>query len=129
MSRAQAEGVIRTLVREIGQGVAARGRPASETLVAFMVSSPPPPHTHTHRPGGPPVHVSPVFNVGPSCRVAGEGRGPGPQERVQRGPDSDQAGRAAAGGGSGLMLRIIVMGRDFRSRDIRFRYMFRILLY
>ncbi|KAK0155649.1 Cilia- and flagella-associated protein 206 [Merluccius polli] len=39
MSRAQAEGVIRTLVREIGQGVAARGRPASETLVAFMVKA------------------------------------------------------------------------------------------
>ncbi|XP_078717422.1 cilia- and flagella-associated protein 206 [Lampetra fluviatilis] len=39
MSRAQAEGVIKNIIREIGQASAARGCLASETLVAFMVKA------------------------------------------------------------------------------------------
>ena len=38
MSRAQAESVIKNIIRDIGQECAAQGQAASETLVAFMVS-------------------------------------------------------------------------------------------
>ncbi|CAL8315117.1 unnamed protein product [Lota lota] len=39
MSRAQAESVIKNIIREIGQECAAKGNAASETLVAFMVKA------------------------------------------------------------------------------------------
>jgi len=38
MSRAQAESVIKNIIREIAQECAVRGEAVSETLVAFMVS-------------------------------------------------------------------------------------------
>ena len=38
MSRAQAESVIKNIIRDIGEECAAKGQAASETLVAFMVS-------------------------------------------------------------------------------------------
>uniref|UniRef100_A0A667YNQ2 Cilia- and flagella-associated protein 206 n=1 Tax=Myripristis murdjan TaxID=586833 RepID=A0A667YNQ2_9TELE len=39
MSRAQAEGVIKTIIREIVQECAVKGQAVSETLVAFMVKA------------------------------------------------------------------------------------------
>lgn len=39
MSRAQAESVIKNIIREIAQECASKGQAVSETLVAFMVSS------------------------------------------------------------------------------------------
>lgn len=38
MSRAQAESVIKNIIREISQECASKGQAVSETLVAFMVS-------------------------------------------------------------------------------------------
>ncbi len=38
MSRAQAESVIKNIIREIAQECASKGQAVSETLVAFMVS-------------------------------------------------------------------------------------------
>ena len=38
MSRAQAESVIKNIIREIAQECAGKGQAVSETLVAFMVS-------------------------------------------------------------------------------------------
>ena len=38
MSRAQAESVIKNIIREIAQECANKGQVVSETLVAFMVS-------------------------------------------------------------------------------------------
>lgn len=38
MARAQAESVIRRIIREIAQECAGKGETVSETLVAFMVS-------------------------------------------------------------------------------------------
>ena len=37
MSRAQAESVIKNIIREIAQECAGKGQAVSETLVAFMV--------------------------------------------------------------------------------------------
>lgn len=37
MSRAQAESVIKNIIREIAQECASKGQAVSETLVAFMV--------------------------------------------------------------------------------------------
>lgn len=37
MSRAQAESVIKNIIREIAQECACKGQAVSETLVAFMV--------------------------------------------------------------------------------------------
>ena len=37
MSRAQAEGVIKNIIREISQECASKGQSVSETLVPFMV--------------------------------------------------------------------------------------------
>lgn len=37
MSRAQAESVIKNIIREIAQDCSAKGEVVSETLVAFMV--------------------------------------------------------------------------------------------
>lgn len=37
MSRAQAESVIKNIIREISQECATKGQAVSETLVAFMV--------------------------------------------------------------------------------------------
>jgi len=39
MSSDQAQGVIKKIVREIGEECAARGQTVPETLVAFMVSA------------------------------------------------------------------------------------------
>lgn len=39
MSRAQAENVIKNIIREIAQECAGKGQAVSETLVAFMVSN------------------------------------------------------------------------------------------
>ena len=39
MSRAQAESVIKNIIREIAQECANKGQAVSETLVAFMVRS------------------------------------------------------------------------------------------
>ena len=39
MSRAQAESVIKNIIREIAQECAGKGQAVSETLVAFMVNS------------------------------------------------------------------------------------------
>lgn len=39
MSRAQAESVIKNIIREIAQECASKGQAVSETLVAFMVSA------------------------------------------------------------------------------------------
>ena len=38
MSRAQAESVIKNIIREIAQECVSKGQAVSETLVAFMVS-------------------------------------------------------------------------------------------
>ena len=38
MSRAQAESVIKNIIREIAQECASKGQAVSETLVAFMVN-------------------------------------------------------------------------------------------
>ena len=39
MSRAQAESVIKNIIREIAQECAVKGQAVSETLVAFMVKA------------------------------------------------------------------------------------------
>ena len=39
MSRAQAESVIKNIIREIAQECAGKGQAVSETLVAFMVGA------------------------------------------------------------------------------------------